>query len=103
MKLIDIISKKERMIRRVATMMTRFAPMLMASRTIMNLDKNWYVQLAACKTPIYSKLALVKGRSFATKEKVESNIKELTKMEDWEDYSNKVSNETPLIVEFFAK
>ena len=88
------------MIRKLASRFIALAPLFTRAQRSFTVYKS---SLAPVYRPAFcSGFGLIKGRSFAVQEKAD-NIKELGKAEEWENYATKVSEETPLIVEFFAK
>ena len=85
------------MLRRVLTKTLMRTPIAIRSYT--NLT---FTRTAMITRPIFepSMLVSLRPRYFAEASK---HIIDLEKEEDWDKYANKMSNEKPVIVEFFAK
>ena len=61
-------------------------------------------QMSTYKYVVPSTLTSIKARSFAAPaDSGVDAVKEMTKIEEWEKYVKTISNDTPIIVEFFAK
>ncbi len=88
------------MFRRFASRILTLAPLLARSHTFFTALKPVVPQIGMFK-PIAAATGLASVRAFASA--ADESIKELTKPEEWDEYAKKVSDEKPVIVEFFAK
>ena len=89
------------MFRRFASKALTLAPLFTRGYIVLNALKPASLSQTLSK-PMTAGFGLAQARTFADAG-ADDAVKELTKPEDWENYAKKVSDEKPVIVEFFAK
>jgi len=88
------------MFRRFASKISSLAPLLARARNFAHTVKPLFVSQSLYK-PFTASFNLPNAKSYATG--TDESVHELKKAEEWENYASKISNEKPVIVEFFAK